>query len=483
MRTAANDCYCDRPERIPETVQQFVTAHRLLQGITRLGIAVSGGPDSVALLHLLAPICARRKIAVTILHLDHGLRMTASEEADFVRRLATTMALPFRMCRMELGRRLPDGLSIEMAGREARQTFFAECCRAEQLDAIATGHQADDIVETLILRLSRGAGLTGLSALRPRSHAPLSFQHRAGRPVVFIRPLLNLSAAAIRQWIADQKIDVRTDESNRDPAIPRNLVRHTVLPYLGKHLGSALAANFCRTADILRMEDDLLGALADKAKKRICKGTTVNIRPLLRLHPALQRRVLRQWLFDQNIPSASGYDRINQLIRLIATAPVGRLQLTSEASVIIRDHVLERIQHEPATRDPLFLPVPGSGRWGDFLLTLEPAQGFDPVQAGIGIFPTHCSINPEVLHDHVLQIRSRLPGDRIDAIGLKGTKKLQDLFVDEKFPEHLRDELPILACGKEIVWVPGYRIAKRFAVPSASAPALKITLARIPSSP
>ena len=119
-------------------------------------------------------------------------------------------------------------------------------------------------------------------------------------------------------------------------------------------------------------------------------------------------------------------------------------------------------------------------RWGNFEITVTPDIGIHSVANGIGSYPATCSLDAATLRDATLQIRARRPGDRIAPTGHSGTKKIHDLFIDAKIPQHLRDTLPLLACGDNIIWVPGYRIDRRFAVPSADAPCLRVTLTSIP---
>jgi tRNA(Ile)-lysidine synthase len=152
--------YNDSLSAVEQTVRETLLSRRLLRGVRRLGIAVSGGADSVALLHLLLPFCRAKKITPVVLHLNHGLREASAQEAVFVGMLAREAGAECVSGKREV--RVCGGVSLEMAAREARQSFYAECCAEARLDAVATGHNADDVAETLLLRLARGAGASGL---------------------------------------------------------------------------------------------------------------------------------------------------------------------------------------------------------------------------------------------------------------------------------------------------------------------------------
>ena len=209
----------------------------------RIGLAVSGGADSVALLALMADLQASHGFDAVVLHVDHGLRPDSSEDARFVESLAARHGLPFHALRTRVRRRR--GESVEMAARRVRLAFFARMTALLGLDAIATGHHADDVAETFILRLARGAGPDGLAGLKPVSHVD---------GVTFIRPLLNVRDADLRRFLAERGLSWREDSTNADVSIPRNNVRHVILPFLREHLDPRITEHLCKSAAILRGE-------------------------------------------------------------------------------------------------------------------------------------------------------------------------------------------------------------------------------------
>ena len=267
-----------------------ILRRHLLRGVSRLGLAVSGGADSVALFHLLLPVCRDAGIAATVLHLNHGLRAEAEEDLRFVKELADSEGAPFFSESANLASLTRDGESLEMAARAARMDFFKRCRDATGLDAIATGHHADDVAETVLLRLARGAGAAGLSGLRPVS--------RLSSSLVLIRPLLSVSDSALRGWLTGNHQVWREDKTNRDEGIPRNFVRNTLLPHLEQTWVPDLRERLCQSAEALREDDALLEALAQRAREAISSGCTLSLAPLRGQPEALQRRILRQWLFS-----------------------------------------------------------------------------------------------------------------------------------------------------------------------------------------
>lgn len=209
----------------------------------RIGLAVSGGADSTALLLLLAELRGELGFDAFVLHVDHGLRPNSAADARFVKRLAAAHGLPFHMTRARIVRRPRE--SLEMAARRVRLDFFARMTRRLKLDAIATGHHADDVAETFILRMARGAGPDGLAGLKRIS--------RVGE-LTFIRPLLDLRDAQLRDFLRSRGQEWREDATNTDLSIPRNKVRHLVLPWLRENLDARITEHLCKSAAILRGE-------------------------------------------------------------------------------------------------------------------------------------------------------------------------------------------------------------------------------------
>ena len=209
----------------------------------RLGLAVSGGADSTALLVLMAGLRRALDFEAVVLHVDHGLRPDSAADAAYVRSLAARFNLPFHMTRARIVRRPRE--SLEMAARRVRLAFFAKMMRTLALDAIATGHHADDVAETFILRLARGSGPDGLAGLKRISHVD---------GITFIRPLLDLNGATLRAFLRDRGLSWREDSTNADTSIPRNKVRHVILPWLRAHLDPHITEHICKSAAILRGE-------------------------------------------------------------------------------------------------------------------------------------------------------------------------------------------------------------------------------------
>lgn len=207
----------------------------------RIGLAVSGGADSTALLLFMSEQQSRLGFSAFVLHVDHGIRPDSADDAEFVRRLAEKAALPFHATRTKIVRRPRE--SLEMAARRVRLGFFAKMTRDLRLDAIATGHHADDVAETFLLRLARGSGPDGLAGLKQVSRVD---------GITFIRPFLNVRHSDILAFLERRGVEWREDSTNADTSIPRNNVRHVVIPWLREHLDPRIVEHVCKSAAILR---------------------------------------------------------------------------------------------------------------------------------------------------------------------------------------------------------------------------------------
>ena len=213
----------------------------MVDRVARVGLAVSGGADSTALLVLMAELRAAHGFEAVVLHVDHGLRKASAGDAAFVKRLAARFGLPFRELRTKVVRR--KGESVEMAARRVRLGFFAACMKSLHLDCIATGHQMEDVAETFLMRLARASGAEGLAGLKPVSFVD---------GIVFIRPLLNVHGDDLRAFLRSRGIAWREDATNADLSIPRNRVRHVILPFLARELDPKIVDHICRSAAYLR---------------------------------------------------------------------------------------------------------------------------------------------------------------------------------------------------------------------------------------
>lgn len=468
-------------ETLPSAVAGALARHSLLEGVSRLGMAVSGGSDSMALLHLLLPLCRERGIAIVVLHFNHGLRGSASDgDEAFVQALcqqAGIVCVVDRACGLASGSRRRDGvgISLEMAARDARHAFFQRAACAHRLDAVALAHHRDDVAETLLLRLMRGGGATGLGGMRPKLIL---------NGVTLIRPLLDIGRDALRAWLRTNRFDWREDASNDDLTIPRNHVRGEVLPLLRGAFGPAVDTALARSADLLREDDAVLEAQAAAVHTAARQERGLILARLLVEPQAIRRRVVYRWLLYEGDASLATFATVQRVLEQAEAggdwqmAARGGRQIRSRAGTLTlqTDAVRDRLPPVPSARQ---LKRNGTIVFDGVRVTVTTTTGIVRETGTLGALPARCTLSAAALRGKRLVVRYRRPGDRISPLGMTGSRKIQDVLTDAKVPTVQRDRLPLLVCGDEVVWIPGYRIAARYAVPAADAPALLVTLKKI----
>jgi len=272
-------------------------------------IGLSGGRDSIALLHSLLDLGYGNLI---VCHLNHQLRGKASEaDARFVEKLASKLGLDLAIGTANVSvLAAKNKLSIETAGRAARYAFFAKVAKREKCKTIFLGHHADDLVETFLINLFRGAGTTGLSAMRAAT------MRRVDKvDLVLVRPLLALWRADIDKYIRRHRLKFREDASNRNLVPLRNRIRRQVIPYLEKNLDRNVRRNIWRTAMIASDEEDFFESLLPENFSHL---SAVAIEPLREMSVALQRRMLHKWLRGAAV-SDIGFDLIERVRSLLDT--------------------------------------------------------------------------------------------------------------------------------------------------------------------
>jgi len=443
-------------------VRQFARRHELWANATRIVAAVSGGSDSVALLQILHGLHASGELRLdAVAHLNHGIRGAESDADEaFCRTLAARLDVAFVAERVDVPALAGDqGTSLEVAARTARQTFLEHVRRARGADVIATAHTADDQAETVILRIVRGAGLRGLSAIAPRRGA-------------FIRPLLECRRDELRAELAARGQSWREDATNLDLDNPRNRVRHELLPYLGQHFNPRVIDALARLADLAREDDDLLDRQSASATARVvCREAdrlTINAAALAALPTALARRVVRAAVRAVSLGAVS-VDDVDR-IRDVAAGLAGAVELSDLRVEHSDEFVVLVTKSAPAPLSAPFsfdLSIPGSvewppGGWGiDAEGPIIRSKGSSPLSA-----PDQVEVDAARLESSVV-VRRREPGDWIRPIGLNGRKKLQDVFVDRKVRRDQRDLVPVITDRHgRLIWVAGHVLDRDFRVTS-----------------
>ena len=424
-----------------EKVKAAIERENLIPSETRIILGVSGGADSVALLHILH----RLGYSLTAAHLNHAIRGAEAEgDEAFVKALCKKLGVECVTAKTDVPALAKEkGISLEMAAREARHEFFRSLKPQASSLLVALAHHADDQLETFFLRAARGTGPGGLSGMR-------IVQELEG--LTLIRPMLGIRRAEIIQWLEKEKIEWREDATNTDESISRNFIRHQLLPVFGK-LNDRAAENLLRTMDILRDEDDFLSATAELEMDEL------HVQP-----KAVQRRIVQRWLIEHG--AKPDFDSIEKVIEFAAQTD-GSRSLDLEGLRIVNEYGTLRVEVGRAVPSaPLGRPARRS----------VPTKENIRIEKGVGILrgPWCASVSLAKVAGREVTVRVAKPGDRMEPYGMEGSKKLQDIFTDLKIPKAQREQWPVVECGGEIIWLPGYRIARGWELSGDSEPALHL---------
>ncbi|MBN2539224.1 MAG: tRNA lysidine(34) synthetase TilS [Deltaproteobacteria bacterium] len=449
-------------------VRKAIEKYSMLNPGDRVGVAVSGGADSVALLQELAMVADEYDLALFVLHLNHGIRGEESDRDEtFVIELAGSMCVPADSEKISIPalREKRTG-SLEDICRKERYAFFERMSQKHRLNKIALGHNLNDQTETVIMRFLRGSGLEGLKGFLPV------------RDGIYIRPLIDSTREEIISFLEERDIRFVTDSSNANDIHLRNRIRNILIPELKASYNVRLEENISRTADILRLEDDfILGSVREIISDwKIERGNVrIHIRKLKQLHPALQWRLIKTVLEDRSpVGNGIGYLHVKSVADLIEglspSASVDlpfNLRAQREYDSLIISQKKGRVPHVSRGRSP------NGGQKSDFSYPVEIPGSvhivetggkmiFDVIDAGEGninsdnaVFMDYNSIS------FPLVVRSIKAGDRIQPLGMKGTKKISELLIDEKIPKASRRSIFLLVDQKSVLWVPDLRLSDR----------------------
>lgn len=440
---------------ITKLVQKYLQRHPLLGKNNTLIVAVSGGKDSLTLLHSLNQVKELFEFGLHVVTLDHGLRGEAGEEdAEFVVQTAKQWDLPCTRGKVNVHTIAhAQKLSIETAARNARYDFLAEVAHKVGAKCVAVAHHADDQAETVLMHLLRGSGLQGLRGMQFDTSMP---NHPE---LCLIRPLLNVTRAQIDAYCEQHKLEVREDYTNQDVKFFRNQVRLEVLPYLGT-INPQFNTALNRLAESVQVDLDFIEVMFDeRVRPYIQQGegrTMIDRAHFNELHSALQRRFVMLALTELN-PQATYSNE--QVIQAVERAMTGRVGTISQFPMGLRLRV--DYQSVVIEKSGIPIPLPSNGCYllkGTEIDLANPstiqfldAQG-DSWQCVVtqSSENDNCIAQLSIPDSSKIKLRTRKAGDRFKPLGLAGSKKLKDWMIDKKIPQHLRDNIPLLVVNGEI---------------------------------
>lgn len=468
-----------------------------------LVVAVSGGPDSLALLYSLHRLKPPLRPRLHVAHLNHNFRGDeADEDARFVSAVARELGLPATVEKQDpVQYQRERGISsFEQAAREIRYEFLSKVAEDVGAPVVALGHTADDQAETVMLHVLRGSGLHGLTGMAEFSPWPWP---RSGNPLQLFRPLLGVTKVDTVAYCRELNRDFREDSGNYLPEFTRNRVRQHLLPLLASEYNPQVRESLLRLARTARLDLEYLESETSRAWSRIASegdgGISFNLAALAALHPALQRMLLRRGyaaltgdarrLRESHLAAMAEMVTEKRTGRMVSLPRGVRLHRAQDYLLLSRDENLPCPMPLLPEEQALSLPpadgqelVTSSGGWRVTLRVAEsPEIPFEKGDQGtpLGRGGPSRILPPDLVWSAWLDrtalggrllVRTRRPGDRFQPLGMSQAKKLQDIFTDIKVPRAWRDRVPLLVSDRGIAWVVGYRIADWAAVSVAGSP-------------
>jgi tRNA(Ile)-lysidine synthase len=465
-----------------------ISKHELLKPGDRVGVAVSGGPDSVALLRLLLDLRKELGLVLSVVHLNHTLRGAESDaDEEFVCKLAAEHNLSLHATSADVAKHAAElRMSIEAAAREVRYNYFDQLLHDKLLDKVATGHTLDDQAETVLLRLVRGTGLRGLRAIQPR----IQVHHDEASGEV-VRPLLSFRRKELHIYLNALDQPWREDSTNQESKYTRNRVRKVLLPLLEREFNPSIMQNLAELAEIARAEEEYWESEIEGWMGTVVQWVPANppppqgyvpltqlISPSATTEPPLDERrnaiVDRNWLLaeplalQRRVVKSIGdyadipleFKHIEEILQFAASEDGSRKQLTlprgwkllgegaslefkaPEGVIPLEEDYEYQLSIPGETTIPAAnlaisaVSVPAGTSWEG----LDRDQLFDPAQ----------------LTNHLLLVRNWRPGDRFWPAHTKGPKKIKELLQDKHVPQAERRIWPVVVSGNEIVWVRGF---------------------------
>ncbi len=472
-------------QTLPQKVSAQIQREGLLKAGDRVGAAVSGGLDSVALLRLLLDLRKQLGIVLSVVHFNHKLR-GAEADADerFVAELARQKKLTLHCESGDVAAFAADRhLSLEAAARQLRYEYFLRLLSAGGVNRIATAHTLDDQAETVLLRLARGAGTRGLAGIYPRVWWPAQIEKVQGAgewngktqfPVLssqfsvsdsrlsdraIVRPLLMIRRKELETYLTTLGQVWREDASNRDLRHARNRVRHGIMPRLERNLNPSVREALAETAEIARAEEDYWQSEVARVLPQLFtnrEGSTLSLSELRQLPLALQRRVIRA--AGERVGLKLEFRQVEEIREAEAARvvlPEGWCALQKRGELRFEREIAdEKADYEYGLSVPGRVEVAETG-------TMFEAMAV-PQNAGSGYNPQHF-FDPVLLGGE-LRVRNWRPGDRFWPAHTKAPKKIKELLQDRHLETAERKAWPVIVKGDEIVWVRGFPVPAKLRV-------------------
>ncbi len=441
-------------------------------------LGVSGGPDSLSLLHALQRLSPKLSLSLHVAHFNHGLRADASDtDADFVASQSKTLGFPFSTAKEYVKSRAKGhSRSLEEQARDARYDFLARIALEQNASGVAVAHTADDQAETVLMHLIRGTGLRGLRGMLPT----VETQSVSGLNLYLCRPLLSVSRQQTEDYCMALGLKPRIDHTNLLQETLRNRIRLELLPMLREY-NPRFSDALLRLADSAALDlsfiESRVAAIWPEAVEEMAGGLSISRRKLSDIHPALRRRVL-----SQALESISGGPLDIEGVHLTSMESLLTGDTGSEIDLPKGIRTSLGYDHVALTKTPTSPPTPLTEEERPITVpgeTLLPGWKItatvDEATSSEWNVDSYSSLfDMDKVSGHIT-VRRRRNGDRFTPVGMYGSKKLQDFLTDAKVPRSHRDSIPIVLSGDNIIWIVGHRPSNHTRITPTTRHALRLT--------
>lgn len=446
-------------------VRQYSEENKLILRHQHIVVGVSGGADSICLLHILKTFQKEYNFKLTVAHVNHGMRQEAKEDAMFVKSLCEEWGLPYKEHHCNIVQLAKEQkLSEEVVGRNERYNFFEKIRIEYGADQIAVAHTMNDQAETMLMRLIRGSGVTGLGAIMAKR----------GR---IIRPLLTMSREEVEDYCDKHGLAYKEDATNKMDIYTRNKLRLQVLPILKREFNPKVIEAVSQAATQLQETENYLEMQTLIAYQSVVEkyknGYSIHIEMLQSFHQVIQSRIIRM-VMEKHMGSLKDihYKNISDILDL-SYKQSGRSINIGKKSIAIREHGYIRVIKEEKVLGYSRNLALGSNEVVECdkkvrMILLDDSQIKQSYEN---------TYTKNIDYDKIsgnLQIRNRKPGDRI--LLKSGSKKLKDFFIDEKIPKTSRDNIIIIADKSNVIWIVGYRLSQAYYITDQTKHVLQIQI-------
>jgi tRNA(Ile)-lysidine synthase len=450
-----------------------VKKYSMLSGGEKILIGLSGGPDSVCLFHVLNNMKDKFALDLNATYIDHGLRPGETDmEIAFCKKLCENLNIPFVTKSIDVKTYAREQkMNMQEAARQLRYKIFDEVSYEINARKIALGHTADDQAETLLMRLFRGSGPTGLSGIPPVRKN-------------IIRPLIEIERKEIERFLDDLKIDFITDSSNTKKDYLRNKIRLSLVPMI-KEFNPDITKTLSKTASIFRDEEKYFEILVTKTLMKLISRKTDSrvelfLTPFEIMDKAIIRRVLRRVIDETRGLRGISFIHIEDIIDLIKNGrPGDRIYLPGGIRVIKEYSTLNLTSEPPVILNTYNLTVPGETVLKEAGVLIKASVTEAPFEASASRPQAYSALFDADKLILPLIARPRKNGDFFFPLGFGKRKKLQDFFVDEKVPRDERGRIPLITSEEDIIWVLGYRGDERFKITEETKKAIKLEVKKL----